>query len=52
MAKDPVCGMPVEESKAAAKADYKGKTSHFCGTGCKEAFDKEPEKYVRKGCCS
>lgn len=52
MAKDPVCGMPVEESKAAAKAEHKGKTYYFCATGCKKAFDKEPEKYVKKsGCC-
>jgi len=26
MAKDPVCGMEVDEKKAADKAEYKGKT--------------------------
>jgi YHS domain-containing protein len=46
MAKDPVCGMKVEESKAAATSDYKGQTYFFCAKGCKAAFDKEPEKYV------
>lgn len=48
MAKDPVCGMDVDEKKAAAKSEYKGKTYYFCASGCKVAFDKEPEKYVRK----
>lgn len=48
MAKDPVCGMDVDEKKAAAKSDYKGKTYYFCAPGCKVAFDKEPEKYIGK----
>lgn len=46
MAKDPVCGMTVDEKKAAATSDYKGKTYYFCAPGCKKAFDAEPEKYV------
>ena len=48
MAKDPVCGMDVDEKNAAAKSDYKGKTYYFCAPGCKVAFDKEPEKYLGK----
>ncbi len=46
MAKDPVCGMTVDEKKAAAKSEYKGKTYYFCAPGCKVAFDKDPEKYL------
>lgn len=46
MAKDPVCGMEVDEQKAAGKSEYKGRTYYFCSPGCKTAFDKEPEKYV------
>jgi YHS domain-containing protein len=46
MAKDPVCGMDVDEKTAAAKSEYKGQTYYFCALGCKESFDKEPEKYV------
>ena len=46
MAKDPVCQMDVEESKAAAKSEYKGTTYYFCAPGCKHAFDKDPEKYL------
>ena len=46
MAKDPVCGMEVNEDKAAATADFKGKTYYFCSTVCKEKFEASPEKYV------
>lgn len=48
MAKDPVCGMEVEETRAAATSIYKGQTYYFCSPGCKAAFDKDPEKYVEK----
>lgn len=48
MCKDPVCGMQVDESKAAAKSEFKGKSYCFCGTKCKETFDKEPSKYSSK----
>ncbi len=47
MAKDPVCGMTVDEKKAAATSEYKGKTYYFCAKGCKVAFDKDPEKYLK-----
>lgn len=46
--KDPVCGMKVKKSRAAAKSEYKGKTYYFCAVACKEKFDKEPEKYLGK----
>jgi YHS domain-containing protein/uncharacterized membrane protein len=49
MAKDPVCGMQVDEKKAAGKSEYQGQTYYFCSPGCKVAFDKEPGKYVAKG---
>ena len=48
MAKDPVCGMQVDEKTAAGKSEYKGQTHYFCSAGCKKSFDKEPEKYVGK----
>lgn len=47
MAIDPVCAMEVEEKKAAAKSDYKGMAYYFCAVGCKKAFDKNPEKYIK-----
>lgn len=46
MAKDVVCGMEVDEKKAAATSVYKGKTYYFCALGCKKAFDANPEKYL------
>ena len=46
MAKDPVCGMDVDEKNAQAQSEYKGKTYYFCSPGCKRDFDKNPEKYV------
>jgi YHS domain-containing protein len=49
MAIDPVCRMQVQEAKAAATSEYKGKKYYFCAIGCKKAFDKEPEKYLAKG---
>jgi len=46
MARDLVCGMQVDEIKAAASATYEGRTYYFCAAGCKNAFEKSPEKYV------
>jgi len=47
MLKDLVCGMDIDPKTAAGKSDYKGQTYYFCSPGCKKAFDKEPEKYVK-----
>lgn len=55
MAKDPICGMDVDEQKAPARTEYKGKTYYFCAPACKVAFDANPEKYAggakKGGCC-
>lgn len=40
--------MDVEEAKAAGKSEHKGETYYFCSSGCKTAFDKEPDKYAGK----
>jgi YHS domain-containing protein len=47
MAVDPVCKMTVEPAKAAAQSTYQGQTYYFCAVGCKQAFDREPEKFTR-----
>jgi YHS domain-containing protein len=47
-ATDPVCGMTVTKAEAKATFDYKGTTYYFCSGGCKEAFAKDPEKYLQK----
>ena len=58
MAVDPVCKMQVDPEKAKDRCDYQGKTYHFCAPGCKQAFEKDPERYIEKptrggcrGCC-
>jgi Cu+-exporting ATPase len=43
---DPVCGMRVEPDHAAGTSEYNGETVYFCSPGCKEAFDREPERYA------
>ncbi len=47
-ATDLVCGMTVKKAEAKATFDYKGTTYYFCASGCKEAFAKDPEKYLAK----
>ena len=42
---DPVCGMTVQVAGARYTSAYDGKTFLFCGVGCKERFDREPERY-------
>jgi len=42
---DPVCGMTVQVAGARHTSAYDGKTFIFCGVGCKERFDREPERY-------
>ncbi len=44
--KDPVCGMTVDPSKAAANFQHKGRTYYFCCQGCSEKFKAEPERYL------
>src|SRR5215831_4970140 len=45
VAVDPVCGMTVQATEARYTSVYGGKTFLFCGLGCKERFDREPERY-------
>ena len=47
MAKDPVCGMMVDEKTAKLKSDYNGKTYYFCAPSCKTTFDKNPAKFAK-----
>lgn len=46
MARDPVCGMQVDERHATGTSEYKGKTYYFCSRGCKVAFDQNPRAYA------
>jgi YHS domain-containing protein len=46
MAKDPACGMHVDETTAKHTAEYNGQTYYFCAPGCKKAFEPEPQTYL------
>lgn len=46
MARDPVCGLDIHKERLCS--DYKGKHFCFCGESCKERFDRDPEKYMKK----
>jgi membrane fusion protein, copper/silver efflux system len=50
-AKDPVCGMDVDQKRAAAAgrtSEHNGTTYYFCSDLCKKQFDAEPAKYDGK----
>ena len=49
MVTDPVCKMTVDPARAAAQSVHKGQTYYFCAVGCKQKFDREPEKYLAGG---
>jgi len=44
---DPVCGMKVDESKAAAKTEYAGVTYYFCSKECQRNFELSPAQWIR-----
>jgi RND family efflux transporter MFP subunit len=51
-AKDPVCGMTVDEARARAAGhavERDGKTYYFCSDGCHAAFQASPAKYAASG---
>ena len=45
-ARDPVCGMSVDPTKAAGKVEHKGEVYHFCSKRCAERFRQDPEKFL------
>src|SRR2546421_11799085 len=45
-AKDPVCGMSVDPTKAAGKVAHNEKTYYFCSKRCEERFTQDPEKFL------
>lgn len=45
--KDPVCGMEVSRTTAAADFVYQGKTFYFCAAACRQAFEAEPDKHIK-----
>ena len=45
MAKDPVCGMNVDESKTQYISEINGQKVFFCREACQREFDQNPKKY-------
>lgn len=43
---DPVCGMQVRTSDAAATFDHASVRYYFCSDGCQRRFSENPEKYL------
>ena len=51
LSKDPVCGENVsvnKAEKAGRKSSYKGINYYFSSDMCKEQFDNNPERYIKK----
>ena len=46
MAKDPVCGMDVDETKAEGTALREGKMYYFCNLSCKDKFVRDTDRYI------
>jgi YHS domain-containing protein len=49
-AEDPVCGMQVDEKRAAAAGrvvSHGGRTYYFCADDCKRSFEKNPSRYLK-----
>jgi xanthine dehydrogenase accessory factor len=45
-AADPVCGMTVAVTARSVHAEYAGRMWYFCGSGCRDAFAADPERYI------
>jgi YHS domain-containing protein len=51
LSKDPVCGVEVsvnKADKAGRKSKYRSVTYYFSSDECKQEFEKNPERYVKK----
>jgi Cu+-exporting ATPase len=44
---DPVCGMQIDSSQAAAQSQYQGQTYYFCSVECKRKFDENPQQFAK-----
>jgi Cu+-exporting ATPase len=44
--RDPVCGMQVDPQKARHTFEHDGTTYFFCCSGCRAAFQRDPEAFL------
>jgi xanthine dehydrogenase accessory factor len=47
-ATDPVCGMAVDTGGSTYQSEYEGRSFYFCCAGCKQTFDRHPERYLQE----
>jgi len=43
---DPVCGMSIDPTTAAATVEHEGRTYYFCSKHCAAGFEADPAKYT------
>ncbi len=48
MVKDPVCGMEIDSSQAAAQTVYEGQAYYFCSEDCRRTFEENPRECLRQ----
>lgn len=48
MVVDPVCGMRINRTSAAATAEHNGQVYYFCAGQCQRKFAEDPGRYVTK----
>jgi len=46
VAKDPICGMTVDEKKTNLVSEHDGQIFYFCSAACKQKFDADPHRYA------
>jgi putative ABC transport system ATP-binding protein len=46
MARNPVCGMSVDQGRASAHTTYQGGVYYFCSRGCRDEFLEDPERFL------
>jgi len=49
MVTDPVCGMSVEQEKAAAQLEWNGRQYYFCSRGCRAEFLEQQQAEAEAG---
>jgi YHS domain-containing protein len=45
---DPVCGIKLDEAKAAGRTGYAGAMYYFCSVDCQKKFEDHPGLYIRQ----
>jgi len=46
MATDPVCHIEVDDKNPPVRREYEGQNVFFCSTRCRDAFDRDPERFL------